>query len=172
MKKVSLGIILPGNPECVQKSGTVLTILEKVFKYGWIAALAGAVLILLYAFNQDSAHLLYMACKLGLTGFCLWLCSALWGKTVRCPYCHHFLVLERISDDKLVGSTSRNISRRVSDYGTGMAYDIEGNTAFFTTKTSHTQNGTETTKRYTYNLRCSCCGCVSKVARTSISKSY
>lgn len=82
----------------------------------------------------------------------------------RCPYCGHFFTMRRISDNKFEGSTSRSVSNTYNDYSDALAVDLSGNMYYAGITTKKKQYGTKITEIYSYNLRCSCCGCVAKTS--------
>ena len=172
MKRVSLGIILNGNPNYVQRNTPFLKISEFLCLYTWIAAgIAGAILVLL-SFGQNSVKKLFIGTGLILCAILLWICSYIWDEKVRCSYCRHFLTLKRISENQFVDSSERTISQRVYNNNSGMIYNLSGDSAYYTSISSHKEYGKEIEKRYTYNLRCTCCGSVCKVEKREISQKY
>ncbi len=170
MKRVSLGIILDGNPNCIIKKTIWLKIAEKLCLYAWIFSAIMAAVMIVMSFVQDSVRKLYIGLGFVMGAILLWLCSYIWDEKVRCSYCGHFLTLKRISENQFVDSSERNVSRKVYDSSSGVVYDSLGNSAYYTSLSSHRENGKEITKRYAYNLRCSCCGSVCKVEKTVISQ--
>lgn len=173
MKNVSLGIILKGDPQCVQKPPFWFKIIGSIAKYGWLIlfpSLIPAIIALINEFtNKDSKMAFGIATLMMFPGAVLYLIRKLWSEKHRCPYCGHFFTMERISADKLVDVSQSVITRDVDEYGSGTAFDLDGNVAFINTKTTHREHGVSTTETYTYNMRCSCCGCVNKVKK---SRSY
>ena len=170
MKRVSWGIILDGNPNCMVKNTVLLRIVEKLCLYTWILSALMAVVMIVMSFVQNSGRKLYIGLGFVMGAILLWLCSYIWDEKVRCSYCGHFLALKRISEDQFVDGSERNISRKVYDNSSGVVYDSSGNSAYYTSLSSHRENGKEITKRYAYNMRCSCCGSVCKVEKTVISQ--
>lgn len=145
----------------------MIKIMEILSKITWIPAVIITAL-LLFTDNcsfDELTNLIFAS-----VGFAV--LALLWGKKGRCPYCKHFGTIKRISDYKTIGSTERNISRRTYDYHSGVIYDLSGNVAYYAGNTSRRENGTATTKTYTYNRRCSFCGCVDKVKESVTSKQY
>lgn len=167
MKKTSIGIILPGDPDVIWNTPTWVRILYWIGRFGFLITFALGIVALygIFHWKDDVAALalffdcVFASCVLFLLRF------SLCNEKHRCPFCFRFFQLERISDDNFAGSSSRNVSRKVTDYGTGMAYDFSGNVAFFDTARHRKEHGTETTKTFTYNLRCKNCGCVHKVEK-------
>lgn len=168
MKRKSLGIILPGRPSYVQKSRPWIAFLEDYLPWLWFSIPVEAVLLFVIAINHKPEFSDFVRITFGLT-FSACIVVALnvwlWDEHHRCPYCHHFVSMERISDDKLVDSSYAYVSRNVDDYSHGTAYDLDGNLTFYTNKSSHVEWDKETTNVYTYNIRCRCCGCVTKVEK-------
>ena len=87
----------------------------------------------------------------------------------QCPYCGHFFTLRRISANRYEGTTEREVSNTYYDYSDAITIGSKGSTYYTGIRTEHRQHGTEETDHYTYNVRCSCCGCV---AKKSTSKSH
>ena len=87
----------------------------------------------------------------------------------QCPYCGHFFTQTRISGNKYEGSTEREVSNTYYDYSDAVTIGSKGSTYYTGIRTQHRQYGTEETEHYTYNVRCSYCGCV---AKKSTSKSH
>lgn len=171
MSRSSVGIILPGNPECVQKKTIWMRIVGFICKYGFaIAFIAGAIFFVLM-FVERSIHFSTPYRLFGV-GILLLLAGHIWGETCRCEYCRHFFTLKRISSDKVVDKSTHSISRNVDDYDSGMAYDWSGNVTFFNVKSSHKEYGTEEKETFTYNMRCSCCGSVQKIRGYRSKKSF
>lgn len=172
MKRVSLGIILDGNPNYIQKRTLFLKIVEFLCLYTWIAAgIIGAIIFVIGLF-QDSTKKFYIGLGLILCTVMLWAISYMWDEKVRCSYCGHFLTLKRISENQFVDSTEKTISQKVYDNHSGMVYNLSGDSAFYTGTSSHREYGKEIEKRYVYNLRCSCCGSVCKVEKREITKQF
>lgn len=162
MHRTSLGIILSGDPDKIQKATPWLNGLEWICSKGFIVALTLYVICVIgEIFVKGLINIVIifsvpMASLLIITFF-------LWNEKIRCPYCKHFFSMKRIGEETRVGISEREISRTVDDYGTGTAVDWNGNIAFFNTKTSYKEYGKEVTEDYTFNMRCSCCGCVNKI---------
>lgn len=172
MEKVSLGIILPGNPECVQKPRAWIKILAVIAKFLWIPAGVAAFLTVCFCIAKNSGYLLRIAVSLVVFAIGMYACSLLWSDHFRCPYCRHFGTQKQISDNKTISSSNRSVSRRVHESRSGMIYDWGRDTTFYTSNSSHKEYGTETTKTYTFNMRCKRCGCVHKVEKTRTSTRY
>ena len=91
------------------------------------------------------------------------------GSTIasfQCPECLHFFTLNRISDDKYEGSKSREVSQNTYEYSSAWTMGDNGKMYHTGITTKDKQYGTEQTDYYTYNLRCSCCGCVVKSTKS------
>lgn len=168
MKKKSLGIILSGRPSYVQQGNIWTRLLDNDLPMLFLLVPASYILLFVIA----TKHRPEFSDFVRITwGFVLSMVVSavlnvwIWDELHRCTYCHHFAKLERISDDKLVDTSQRYVSRNVDDYEHGTAYDLDGNLTFYTNKSSHVEWDKEITKVYTYNIRCSCCGCVKKVER-------
>lgn len=168
MKRKSLGIILSGRPSYVQKGRPWSVFLEEYLPFLFYSIPVEPVLFFIIAINHkpefsDFVRIFYglMFSTLIVLALNIWI----WGDHNRCPYCHHFVSMKRISDDKLVDSSYAYVSRNVDDYSHGTAYDLDGNLTFYTNKSSHVEWDKETTNVYTYNIRCGCCGCVTKVEK-------
>ena len=161
MSRVSLGVILPGNPDMIQKETTWLKKLEwistKGFLVVWSLFLIGGIGCI---FIRSLAGL---AMVMLVPIFVLPCTTLIWNQLSRCPYCKHFFSMKRIGKEHLIDISEREISRTVDDYGTGTAWDWNGNISFFNTKYSYKEHGKKVEEIYTYNMRCSCCGCVNKV---------
>lgn len=171
MNKVSLGIILPGNPDCIQKPIPWLRAFEYFFRFGWLAFLGAAIVFLILTFTKD-ADFFELTISLALVGVCIGIFSLLWDEKRRCPYCKHFFTMRRISLNQTIDTRDREISREINDHHSGIAFDLKGNSSLIFGRSSHTEYGTETTRTFTYNMRCKCCGCVNKVKDTRTSQSF
>lgn len=163
MKKVSLGIILPGDPDCKQEKRGWLSVLTLICTRGWIVFLLISIIVLVRALLKDSGELLFTTLKLAVVTAVLGLCALFWNDHYRCPYCGHFFELKRISDESFIGSTERTISRTAYDNHSGVVFNMSGDSAFYAGTSSRKEYGKQTTENYTCNKRCSCCGCVNKV---------
>lgn len=163
MKRVSLGIILPGDPDCKQKNRAWLSILTFICKHGWIIFTILCVITLVRAFAVDSGNMLFTALKLALVAATLGLCALLWNDQCRCPYCGHFFEMKKISDESFISSTDRVISRTAYDNHSGIVFNLDGDSAFYAGTSARKEYGKQTTENYTCNKRCECCGCVNKV---------
>lgn len=173
MKRVSLGIILPGDPDCVQEKRRWISILGFLGKRGWIICLLITLIVLFSAMSKDSGDLFITALELALMTAIFGFCAAfIWCDKFRCPYCKHFRTMQKISDENFIGSSERAVSRNTYDNHSGLAFDLSGNSAYYAGTTSRKEYGTETTNDYTYNMRCSCCGCVNKVKISRTYKSF
>jgi len=172
MKRTSFGIILPGDPECVQEDRSWLSALTVLCSKGWIIALIIAVIMLIIAVFQNNGDMLESAIRPAWVALMLFLCSLLWNENRRCPYCRHFFTMSPISDEKCVDIRHENISRTAYDYHCGTIYDISGDITSFGVRSSHTEYGTKETKTLAVNKRCSCCGCVNKAKIIRIDKNY
>lgn len=87
----------------------------------------------------------------------------------QCPYCGHFFTMKRISDDKYEATTKRQVNNTYYEYSDAVTVGAKGDTYYTGISTKRRQSGTESTDHYTYNAKCSCCGCV---AKKSTSKSH
>lgn len=168
MDKVSLGVILRGNPRCRLKEKKWQENLSVIVKFAWIYYLVGiAVIIFLIkvANNHDPTlrKYLYALFAGGLFAFVAWFMEYVYGPKVRCPCCKHFRNMVPISDKQLIDSRVDYVSRRVDEYGDGVVYNLTGDFAFYTTHTKSKVWDKKTTNTYTYNVRCKICGCVAKV---------
>lgn len=177
MKKTNVGIIVPGDPEKVWKVPMWVRILHFIGRYGlFISIILGfGYFINIFTSPNELTTQCYLDLflKFPFVTFLFYAVSeGVCSVKRRCPYCHHYFQMERISDDNYVGSSSQSVSRRATDYGSGSAYDLDGNFAFFNTKRHYTEYGTQTTDNYTYNMRCRCCGCVNKVEKQKTRTSY
>ncbi len=162
MKRVSKGVILRGNPDCIQQQKPWIKALELVCFYGFfISFIIGA--LLMFQVFAGNADLFQLGCYILLSSFILFIASLLWEDKIRCRYCKHFFTLKRISENHFVDSSKRTISKTVHNDNSGIAFDFHGNSAFYSGISSHKEYGTEETKRYTYNVQCTCCGAVTKV---------
>ncbi len=83
-----------------------------------------------------------------------------------CPECGHFFTMHKISDDKYEGTTTRQVSQTTYQYSDGWTIGDKGNMAYTGITTKGRQYGTRETDHYSYNLKCSCCGCVVKTEKT------
>lgn len=173
MARVSLGIILPGDPECVQKPNVFVKILEIICCYGFCAAIVGGIVTLGLMFVWEDWELLFMVLRwFGVFVFLVFTGNFLWDEKHRCEYCHHFFTLKRISDNKYLGSTEKSISRTTYDSHDGFVIDSTGSSALYTSISSGREYGTEVTKEYSYNIRCRCCGAVCKVKQERTTQHY
>ncbi len=172
MSRVTLGIILEGYPECIQKTKAWLKVLEFLAKYIFIPFTIAAVITLGVSLFNNDGDLFKFAAILIIISVVMYVCRILWSEQVRCPYCKHFLTMKQIGNDKTINSYDRNVSRRVHDSSSGMVYDWNGNTAFYTANRSHKEHGVETTKTYVSKMWCRRCGCVQKIKRISVSTRY
>ena len=86
-------------------------------------------------------------------------------KKLKCPWCLHFFTMKRISEDIFVESKYRSVSRGTADYSDGIGVDSRGGIYYLGMTSYGTQNGTEETRKYMYNLRCNCCGCIARGRR-------
>lgn len=178
MDRVSLGIILPGNPECVQEKRNWLSVLETVSKYAWIINLLVFIIKLVLGADVGLIDVLFAV----LATFLLFIISMAWNgegtllgvpiERCRCPYCRHFSRMRQISDQKFIGSQTREISRNAYDHHSGVVYNLSGDSAFYSGIASRKEYGEEITKEYTYNRRCSCCGAVIKVKASRTSQRF
>lgn len=163
MKKVSLGIILPGNPDCKQKQTVWLSILTFVCKYGWIICFILSGIKSVGMFVDYSENNFFALLKLLILTAVLGLCALFWNDHYKCPYCGHFFEMKKISDESFIGSTDRTISRTAYDNHSGIIFNMSGDSAFYAGTSARKEYGKQTTEDYTCNKRCGCCGCVSKV---------
>lgn len=171
MSRVSLGIILPGDPDMIQKETPWLKKLEWICTKGFLVA--GSLFLLgglggIFISGLSALTIIMLVPFLVL----LFAVCFIWNNRTRCPYCKHFFSMRRIGEENLVDISEREISRTVDDYGTGTAVDWNGNVAFFSTKTSYKEYGKEVTEDYTFNVRCGCCGCVNKVKASRSKQIY
>lgn len=169
MKKVSLGIILLGDPNCRQQKRAWLSVLTFICTRGWIFAVILCVITVIRAFLLDSGNMLFTALKLACVSAILGLCALFWNDHYRCPYCGHFFEMRKISDESFIGSTDRTISRTAYDSHSGVVFNLSGDSAFYAGTSARKEYGRQTTENYTCNKRCECCGCVNKV---KISRTY
>lgn len=169
MKRTSLGIILPGDPNCKQENRLWLSILTFICKRGWIIFTLLCVITVIRAFAADSGNTLFTALKLAVVAAILGICALFWNDHYRCPYCGHFFEMKKISDESFIGSTDRAISRTAYDNHSGIVFNMSGDSAFYTGTSARKEYGKQTTENYTCNKRCGCCGCVNKV---KISRTY
>lgn len=167
MSGESLGIILNGRPDFMQKKSLALKIIDKVLLYVWIPLCIIAVIMFLVAFGKDSVNLLSNSIIVLLWGVLFMLISCIWGTYGRCPFCGHFFTLKRISGDKLIYQHDKNVTRRVDTYHSGVAFDNYGDSAFYVGKSTRKVAGTDTTKEFTFNSCCTCCYAVVKIKRFS-----
>ena len=173
MKRVSLGIILPGDPDRVQKQTIGLKITTFICTRGWILTLLITIFMVIKAFKLDSGNLLSNAMKPAFATVALaFLAFVVWSQIGRCPYCKHFGTMHKISEDSFIGSSERNVSRTAYDHHSGFAFDSDGNSAYYSGISSRREHGKEVTEEYTYNMRCSCCGCVNKVKKARTFRNY
>lgn len=167
MSKESLGIILNGNPNYMQKKGLVLKTIDKVFRFIWIPLCVIGVILLLAAIGKNSASMLRIGGCVVLWGAIFALIACIWGTYGRCPFCGHFFTLKRISNDKLVYQHDRSVTRKEDEYHSGVGFNSYGNTTYYVGKSTRKVEGTETTKEFTFNSRCTCCYAVVKIKRYS-----
>lgn len=171
MRRVSLGIILSGNPDMIQKETPWLKRVEwictkGVFVAGFLFMVGMIGGIFIEGLSVLGTIMLVPFLALLFTKF-------LWENTTdRCPYCKHFFSMKRIGNEKLVDISECKISRTVDDYGSGTAWDWNGNITFFNTKNSYKEYGKEVTEYYAFNMRCNCCGCVNKVKNSRKKEIY
>lgn len=162
MRRTSLGIILSGDPDKIQKETPWLNGLEWICSGGFIVALTLYVVCVIGGIFVKGLINIVIIFSVPIASLLI-ITFFLWNEKTRCPYCKHFFSMRRIGEETRVGISEREISRTVDDYGTGTAVDWNGNISFFNTKTSYKEYGKEITEDYTYNMRCSCCGCVNKI---------
>lgn len=172
MSRVSLGVILPGNPEKVQKANFIIKILGFVCRYGWISGIVGILVCFALMFIKDWSYCYPMFRWLGVGILLLIPSQCIWDEKHRCEFCNHFFSLRRISDDNYIGSSEKSISRKTYDSRDGIAFDSNGNSTMFSSIVSDREYGTEETKNYTYNIRCRHCGAVCKVERSKTTQHY
>ena len=174
MSKVTLGLILSGDPACRQEKGSIMRVCEFVFKYGWIVAGGlAAINFIGFCVNYSEKRVFLFLGGFVLAAMLLALDQLLWNNDKeRCPDCHHFFAMEKISEDRVVGSSTRGITRTVEEYHSGMAFDLSGNSAYMVGKTSYKENGTEKTTTYVHSRRCKICGCVCKVEHKKTTESF
>lgn len=172
MGRVSLGIILDGNPNCAQKKKLWIRITEIICSFGFIPAGITAVIFIIIAFREDSVRYFYVGAGFIFAAAILLILMLLWDDKHKCEYCGHFLTLRRISNDQFVDSTEKTVSQKVYDHDSGFVMGSRGDSAYYTSLSSHREYGKEVTKRYAYNVRCTCCGAVCKVERTKTSQHY
>lgn len=178
LDRVSLGIILPGNPECVQEKRRWLSVLAMVSKYAWIVNLLVLIIKLVCGADVGLVDVLFAV----FATFLLFIISMVWEgegtlfgypiERCRCPYCRHFSRMRQISDKKFIGSRTREISRDAYDHHSGMVFNLSGDSAFYSGMSSRKEYGEEITKEYTYNRRCNCCGAVMKVKASNTSRQF
>ena len=174
MARVSLGVILPGNPKCVQKQNFFVKILGFICRVGGIFGVVAmlACFILSFAIDDGMDYIYSMFRWTGVMIIMLLVFFGIWDEKRRCEYCHHFFTLHRISDDVFIGSSESTISRKTYDTSNGVLYDFKGNSTMFSSTRTSREYGKEITNKYTYNVRCRCCGAVSKVEKTKTTKQY
>lgn len=162
MNKVSLGVILRGDPQRKQPEKLWLLILEYICKYGWIAFL---VITFIYVLREGGIFKAPFDTVMTLVYFtvCFLLISFFWTDKHRCLYCKHFFQMQRISSDALIGRDISPASRTVYDSHSGVVYNFSGDLAFYSGTTSRREHGQNIRETYTYNKRCNCCGAVVKV---------
>ena len=165
MKRVSLGIILPGMPEYKQQKKLWITILRFLSKYAWIGFGLSSLVLLVLGFIHDS-DLFNIALKLLFPTAFFGVCAAFWTEHYRCPYCGHFFSMRQISGEVLIDRTSTTYTRTEHDNHSGMAWNFNGDVAFFNGTTSRKVQGNDVTEVYACNKRCGVCGCVNKVKIT------
>lgn len=172
MARVSLGVILPGDPKYIQKPHIFVQVLGVICKYGWIASPIGIIVSLILMFVDDWTHA-YSMFRWLVTCILLY-CVAhfIWDESHRCKFCNHFFCLRRISDNKFVDSRDASVSRTRYDTHNGIAFDSGGNSTLFTSINSSKEYGTEVTKTYTHNVRCRCCGAVTNVETHNKTQHY
>lgn len=78
----------------------------------------------------------------------------------QCPFCGHFFTLRRISEDNYQGSSESRVSNTYYDVNDGFITDMSGNIYYTQMTTRNKEYGTEKTDYYTYNTKCTHCGCV------------
>lgn len=171
MNKVSLGIILPGNPECKQPEKFWLLILEYICKYGWIAFLC---ITLVYIWREGGIFRAPFDVLMTLVYFtvCFLLISFFWTDKHRCLYCRHFFQLQRISADAVIGRNISDVSRTVYDSHSGVVYNFSGDLDFYSGISSRKEYGKQIKETYTYNKRCNCCGAVVKVKYSKLFREF
>ena len=162
MKRVSLGIILPGDPKCQQKKKLWLTILTFLSKYAWILFAILCIIAIVLGFISDD-HYFAIALKFAVLTAFFGICAAFWTKHYRCPYCGHFFAIKQISEEVLVDTYSSTFTRTEYNTHSGMAWNFNGDVAFYDGTTSRKVQGKDVTEVYVCNKRCGACGCVNKV---------
>lgn len=167
-KRVSLGVIMRGNPRCKLKEKGWQATLSVIAAFYWIYYLLGIatiILMIILANKHDPSLRKYMMAMItgGVFAVVAWALEFTYGPKVRCPCCKHFRNMVPISDKQLIDSRVDYVSRRVDEYGDGVVYNLSGDFAFYTTHTKSTAWDKKTTNTYTYNVRCKICGCVAKV---------
>lgn len=174
MARVSLGVILNGKPTHVQKTNPFITILGFFCRWSWFAGLIGMIACFIISFFADnsSKYLWGIFRWMGFGIIMLIVSYGIWDEKHRCEYCHHFFSLRRISENVLIHSSEKTISRSTVDVDGGTIFDSNGNSATYTTITPGREYGTEVTKDYTYNVRCRYCGAVCKVETSKTTQSY
>lgn len=172
MPRVSLGVILAGDPEYVQKPNIFVKTLGGICKYGFISGGIGIIASFIMMFADDWTYA-YTMFRWVLVGILLFLSSQfIWDERYRCQYCKHFYCLRRISSNKFVDSSESSISRTKYDTYDGVLFDSQGNSTLFSSIGRSREYGTEITRRYTYNVRCRCCGAVSKIETHKTATKY
>ena len=173
MARVTLGVILPGNPECVQKPNLFVKVLGFICEYSWVSSIIGILVCFILMFTSgDWTYAYGMFRWLGIGIFMFFVSAFIWDEKHRCEYCKHFFSLRRISEDKFISSAEKTISRASYDTENGVVLDSNGNSTLFTAIRSGREYGTEVTNKYTHNVRCRCCGAVCKVETSRTTQNY
>lgn len=170
MSRESLGIILKGWPHYEQKKGPFLKIVDKFLRFIWIPLCVIGVILFLRSIGNNNGSLYYCALCLILWGAIMGLVACIWSAYGRCPFCGHFFTLKRISDDKLVYQHDRNITHREDEYHSGVAFNVYGDSAYYVGRTTRKVQGTETSRDFTFNSRCTCCQAVVKIKRYTLER--
>lgn len=167
MRRESLGIILKGRPDYMQRKSIALKIIDIIFRFIWIPLCIVSIVVFLSAVGKDSVSMMNTGLCILLWGVLFSLIACIWGTYGRCPFCGHFFTLKRISEDKLVYQHDKYVTRNENTYHSGIGLDSYGDTTYYVGKSTRKVEGTETTKEYTFNSRCSCCQAVVKIKRFS-----
>ena len=167
MSRESLGIILNGRPDLMQKKGPLLKIINKVLRFVWIPLCVAGVIIVLMAIGKNNVSLFRTGGAFLLSAGVFAAVACLWSTYGRCPFCGHFFTLKRISGDKLVYQHDRNVTRNEDSYHSGVGFDLYGDATYYVGKSTRKVQGTESTKELTFNSRCTCCQAVVKIKRYS-----
>lgn len=113
-----------------------------------------------WLFKEGSINILDYVIRFLVTAFVLFPAGII--QEGACPYCGHYFTMKRISNDKFMKTTEREVENTYDEYDHATTMDWDGNIYYTGITTRNTQYGTEETNHYTHNAQCSCCGCVIK----------